>query len=252
MNKRYPRYKYARAPIQEAIFEAKFSIENFDSTMPGQFYDKVRHEFPEKNDVKVVTITLGTGMPGDQQSTPQVPTMQSWNNERTGCLQIGPGIIAANILKYQNWENFTPIINLLLKSYFECARPKNAKRIGMRYINRFVIPEDNVKITDYFRIDFSLPETLADSNAFDLTIMKNSICNHVDIVTKLRFASDSLKPNEKGVAFLLDIDSFVTNNIPLDSEGILQKVHLCHEILEEMFESILQDNVRVLLGGVQK
>lgn len=249
---RYPRYKYQNPPLQEAIFEAKFSYENFDSTLPGQFYEKVRSQFPEKNDLKVITVTLGTAHPSIQQRNPQGPVIQAWNPERTSCLQFGPGIIAANLLKYKGWELFIPSISLILKSYFDCAYPKAAKRIGLRYINRILIPENNVKISDYFQMDISFPDTLLNPHAFDITLIKETVFNQLEITTKVRFASDSLKPGEKGVAFLLDIDSFVTNNIPLEPKGILQITDSCHGCLEEVFESALQDKTRNIFGGVKK
>lgn len=250
----FQRYKYEKAPVQEAIFEAKFSCEDFDTALPGQFYEKVRSEFPEKNDLKAVMVTIGTASPleDNQPSSLQTPLLQAWNAERSSCLQIGPGIIAANSLKYQEWESFTPAIKLLLNSYFEYAKPEISKRIGIRYINRFVIPENNVNLSEYFSIGISLPNTLVDSSAFDITLLKSTQFNNYEITTKLRFASDFLKLGENGVVFLLDIDSFVVKNIPTDPKCILQIADFCHDYLENVFESILHDKTRNLLGAKPK
>lgn len=246
-----PRYQYKKAPLQEAIFEAKFSYENFDSALPGQFYEKVKTSFPDKNDLNVITIVVGTtSSQTDVQPTyPQIPLMQAWNAERSGCLQIGPGIITANEKKYQSWEKFTQSIKLLLNSYFDCIRPVIAKKIGIRCINRFLIPTDNVKLSDYFNIGLALPELLSGSSSFDITLTKESSYDTYDLITKIRFTTDPLKLGEAGVAFILDIDSFIVNNIPTDSKGILSIATLCHHHMKDLFESILNDKTRSLLEG---
>ena len=137
----YQRYHYKNAPLQEAIFEAKFSLESFDSTLPGQFFDKIRKKFPRKNDLNVITFAVGTtSSQVKDQPLIQAPLMQAWNEERTSCLQIRPGIVAANDTKYLCWQKFTQSIDLLLSSYFDCAKPLETKKVGFRCINRFLIP----------------------------------------------------------------------------------------------------------------
>ncbi len=242
----YQRYHYKNAPLQEAIFEAKFSLESFDSTLPGQFFDKIRKKFPRKNDLNVITFAVGTtSSQVKDQPLIQAPLMQAWNEERTSCLQIGPGIVAANDTKYLCWQKFTQSIDLLLSSYFDCAKPLETKKVGFRCINRFLIPSESVAITDYFRLGLALPDSLFGSSGFDITLLKE----FNDIFAKIRFASDSLKPNENGVAFILDIDSFITKNIITDPKDILEKTLACHDLLKEIFESILQEKMRVLLDG---
>lgn len=224
----YPRYRYEKHCIQEAIFEAKFSIEHFDNTVPGLFYEKVRHEFPEKNDLKTITVTLGSS-PSDTPPI-QAPIMQTWNDKRTTCLQLGPGIISANILNYsyQGWENFTYNVDMLLKNYLQSTHPQVTKRVGLRYINRFIFPEKNIVLSDYFNLNINLPDVVRNMNAFDLNIINNYNSKDYEITTKLRFSSDALKPDEQGVALILDIDSFVINNIPVDYQEIMRITNLCH------------------------
>lgn len=251
----YKRYQYDKAPLLEAIFEAKFSIESFDSAQPGQFFEKIRNKYPQKNDLSIITFTVGTAAnvsPSQlkDSSLIQAPVLQAWNEERTSCLQIGPGIIAANEKKYVDWENFTPSVRLLLKSYFECAKPIETKKVGFRCINRFLIPEDNVVLTDYFKMGLALPNTLLGSKGFDITVLKDDSYKNFDLTARVRFASDSLRTDEKGVAVILDIDSFVTKNINTKQNSILETTTACHDYLKQIFESVLQNKTRHLIGGV--
>lgn len=250
----FPRYKYTKAPLLEAIFEAKFSHASFDSAIPGQFYEKIRSDYPEKNDLKLITIAIGT-IPTQSEniySPPQLPSMQAWNKDKSSCLQIGPGIITANDKKYRSWEEFTPAINLLLQSYFECAKPLISKKVGVRCINRFLIPGDNVIISDFFCIGFALPNFLIESSAFDITLVQNFIHENYEINAKIRFATDTPKNEEKGIAFILDIESFVANDIPTEPKLLLEIASVCHLYLKDIFESILQNKMRELLEGVRQ
>lgn len=250
MNNTYQRYKYKKPPLQEAIFEAKFSNEKLDITLPGQFFEKVRNEFPQKNNLDVITFTIGT-KPAQMKDLPpvQAPVMQAWNEERTRCLQIGPGIVTANDKKYLDWENFTKSIELLLNSYFECAQPLKTKKVGFRCINRFLIPENNIIISDYFRIGLALPNSLQASKGFEVNFLKIINYKEYEVNAKIKFASESLKPHENGVAFILDIECFTLNDTTTNKHNILEKAATCHYCLKEIFESLLQDKIRTIMEG---
>lgn len=249
----YQHYRYDKHRIQEVIFEAKFSTENFDSTVPGRFYEKVSAEFPAKNDLKTITVSLGTAPPDTPPIAPQAPIMQTWNDKRTECLQLGPGIIAANILNYsyQGWESFKQTIDLLLNSYLQCTQPQSAKRIGLRYINRFVFPEKTIDLSNYFNLKFTLPQIVSNVSAFELNLINNYNHEGYDITTRIKFSSDALRLEEHGVAFILDIDSFVIDKIPVEHDGILHISELCHEYLKAVFEGTLMEKTRILLGGIK-
>src|SRR5690242_1367285 len=111
----FKEYHYATPSVQEAIFEVRFSPENWDSAIPGQIYERVKGDYPEKRDLKVLTILLGaTGSEVSPQiPPPQAPSMQLWNREKTQLLQVGPAIITANSVKYSKWEDFLPAISLI-------------------------------------------------------------------------------------------------------------------------------------------
>jgi uncharacterized protein (TIGR04255 family) len=138
-----------------------------------------------------------------------------------------------------------------LNSYLQSTHPQSTKRVGLRYINRFIFPEKNIVLSDYFNLNINLPTVVSNINAFDLNVINNYNYEGYEITAKLRFSSDALKPDEQGVAFILDIDSFVINKIPVEYQDIMKITHLCHEYLKAVFEGTLQDKTRMLLGGVK-
>ncbi len=246
----YKRYHYDKAPLQEAIFEAKFFDENYDVTLPGRFFDRVSSKFPEKKEIQNNAIIISSQrITVNKPPNLQTPVIQAWNENHNRCLQVGPGIIAANDTAYLNWEVFSENIQLLLDKYFDCISPSSTQRVGYRCINRFLIPNENIVLSDYFRLNFSLPNELLNPKGLGLNISKEITFNKTNISVIVRFLSDSLRDNETGVALLLDIDSFVTENIDVDRHAILKTATHCHDLEKIIFESLLKDKLRELLGG---
>jgi uncharacterized protein (TIGR04255 family) len=122
-----------------------------------------------------------------------------------------------------------------------------ANKIGFRCINRIVIPQANVIIPEYFRINLALPTTLQGSTGFNIELFQQGSINDTNINAKVRFSSDVLQGDESGFAFILDIDAFTSNALGNDPEVLLTKAWDCHEFLKRIFEDLLQDTTRSLL-----
>lgn len=251
-SKNYTRYHYERAPLQEVIFETKFFDESYDITLPGSFFESVSCEFPLKKTIQPNAFIF-SNQPITEEKPPQIqaPVIQTWNNKREKCLQVGPGIIAANDRAYKNWEDFSKTIKTLLDKYFDCASPSSLQRVGYRCINRILIPGKEIALADYFRIGFALPNELLDPNGLSFSISKELAFNDIKISVIVRFSTDSLKDCETGTALLLDIDTFVTEiiDVDIDKQAILEAATQCHDVEKIVFESLLKDKLRELLGG---
>lgn len=249
-NEHYTRYQYENAPLKEVIFEAKFFDESYDLTLPGSFFQKVSAQFPNKKIIQHHTFIL-SNQPSPQEKPPpfQAPEIQAWNEQKNKCLQVGPGIIAANDKAYRNWENFSKNIKFLLDSYLECGSPTFLQRIGYRCINRILIPDSNVSVSDYFKLSFGLPNELLSPTELCFSFSKEFTYKEVNIGIIIRFATDPLVDNESGVAFILDIDSFITEDIDIKRDKILLATSICHDVEKIVFESLLKDKLRKLLGG---
>ncbi len=248
-NENYQRYKYERAPLQEAIFEVRFINDSFDSAIPGQIYEKVRKEFPQKKDIKQFFFAVGLQEHQFKRSSDiRAPCMQAWNTQQSQCVQVGPGIIAANDLSYNGWETFLPAIRRIVDSYVEVVSPQEVERVGMRFINRILIPEDKVSISNFFQIGISVPPIINNSHSFDITL-NSRINGKFDVLTKVRFTSDSLKKGESGVAFVLDLDASVSSLISADSTEIIEVARSAHNRIGAIFEGLLLPPTREILGG---
>lgn len=246
----YKRFKYRRPPIVEAIFEVKFTDDNFDSAVPGQIYEKICNKFPKKKDLKKIILSIGG--PARHSQTPpdfRTPHMQAWNQLDNQCLQVGPGIIAANDCSYESWELFLPAIQMIVNSYIEVVSPQEAQSVGLRFINRILIPEDTVLISNFFKVGIVTPPIMSNAHSFDVTLSLKKDIKEFKTLTKVRFASDALKNGESGVAFILDLDVQISNIISADITKITEAALAAHNHIGAIFEDLILPSTRKILGG---
>lgn len=253
MNSPNFRRKYKKPSIQEAIFEAKFNYDtDFSVTTPGEIFEKVKNNYPKKQDIKHVPIYLDN--PDNIQQPPfliQVPLIQARKEDDSELLQVGPGIAVANRLKYSSWEDFIPAIRTILEVYLVSAKPKMVTRIGTRYINSFLIPQENINIIDYFNLGIQIPSTLSQLQGFDLTFVNKikSVADKdgPDFDIRTKFFTDTLKPSEIGNKLILDIDCYIAKEFDPNIEKIISLATQAHHTLEMVFENIITEKTRGLM-----
>jgi len=253
MFKKEGKRTYKNPAIKEAIFEAKFNYEGFDSVAPGQIYDQIKSAYPNKQDIKHELIFLEKDISAQHSPMPviQAPLIRARNEANSELLQFGPGIITANRLKYTTWEDFLPSIKKITRAYLDVAKPQMTNRVGIRYINSFLIPESNTSIADYFKINIDIPDSMSMLNGFNL-LLANTIEENEDLFNvRTKFLTDALAPNEQGNKFILDIDCYMSLNTLVDIEKIISIANKAHDIVGDIFEKIITDETRALMGDEQ-
>ena len=236
--------QYKKPAIQEAIFEAKFPYDELDSALPGQIFEKIKQIFPIKKDISYFTLQIGHNT-NTQEKAPPMPAVQAWKEDKSELVQFGQGIITANCLKYSSWKNFVPTIQAILDAYIELSKPQNATRIGVRYINTFHFPEEKINIADYFNLGIQTPEKFIDLQGFDLTLVHKPTASPFEVKTK--FSTASLRPDETGYKFNLDMDCYTNDTSLIDSKKIISLAENAHEIIGNVFESIITNKTRTLM-----
>src|SRR3990167_6953554 len=95
--------RYKKPAVKEAIFEAKFDHENFDSAVPGQIFEQIKSNYPKKQDIIHERVFLEKESTEASSSLPliiQAPLMRAKKEDGSELLQFGPGIALANRFKY--------------------------------------------------------------------------------------------------------------------------------------------------------
>jgi uncharacterized protein (TIGR04255 family) len=243
--------KYKTPAVREAIFEAKFNYDSFDSAVPGQIFERIKENYPDKEDIKHELVFFERDRTNPPTTTPliQAPLMRARRKDNSELLQFGPGIALANRFKYSTWDEFVPTIETIVKAYIDSAHPQTITRVGMRYVNSFLTPEETI-IPDYFKVDIQLPDNLKNLDGFNLILTNSIEANENQESTfqaRTRFLTDALRPEEKGNRFILDIDCYVSLNRTPDIEHIISLATQAHYILGDIFENLITDKTRALM-----
>ena len=242
---------YQLSPITEAVCEFRFEpSQPWDSTILGLVYDRLKSEFPKKKQQLGFQVELRASSDPIQQMATPSPRMQFLSEDERSLVQLATDLISVNKLKpYQNWESFKETIVKSLKAYTAISQPKGIRRIGLRYINRIDIPEDQVKIEDYISAVPSLPEPIP--QVYETWVLRVEIPfrEHGGILV---VQSGSVREAGKdGITFLLDLDFIVqrAETIALNSAG--EMIEIAHNEVEKAFEACITDKTRALFKEIK-
>ena len=159
--------QYVRPPIEEALCEFTFAplSPQFDFSLPGrlQLRNSMREYSGAPRTQNIQTIVTGANQPHFAVQNAlfriQLPTVDG-----TRMVAVGANVLAVTVLRpYDGWPNFRPRIEAALAAYREVTPVSPAVRIGVRYVNRMVVPHPDVKPASFLK---GLPEEtqIADSS----------------------------------------------------------------------------------------
>jgi uncharacterized protein (TIGR04255 family) len=144
--------------------------------------------------------------------------------------------------KNPHWSNFKPRIARALSAYRKIAAPKDVIRIGLRYINRIVVPTAHADPSEYFNYNLSNDDVLhAKISAF---MKRFEYLNKVD--EKLIITHATIEPSDaQKTEFILDIDT-IWDRAPLHFDQVTEATEKLHTSEGRAFEAIITDNARSL------
>jgi uncharacterized protein (TIGR04255 family) len=191
-----PERRYESPPVVEALCELYFTASQWDPTLQGLFYERVREEYPQKSQLDQVGIELRVA-PG-QAATRSIsgePRMRYTKQDSSRMLQVGRDLLVVNQLTpYSHYEEWREVVHNNLTLYRELAGPKGIAALGLRYINRITIPGDSVKMEEFFRVYAEIPEELGGAHGmFQLQVTIRPPCPGHQLMLTGRLKS-SLSP----------------------------------------------------------
>ncbi len=158
---------YQKPLVVEALCEIYFRDSTWDHTIPGIYYEKVKKEFPKKQQREVqqaqITPERGTASANAQM---QPSWIQFVSEQGDRMRRIAENLLLVNQLRpYHHFAEWELVVCNALKLYQEIAIPQKIERCGVRYINRVEIPGTQVTMEDYFKIYPQLPESPGNTHA---------------------------------------------------------------------------------------
>ncbi len=176
----------------------------------------------------------------------QLPT-----SDGTRMVGVGPDVLSIHMLRpYQRpetpdgggWEEFRPRIEEALQAYWQVTKPVGVTRVGIRYINKIVIPQEQIKVEDY--LNSALPE--ASGLPDQLSEFMSRVDYRYDNDFHIIFSQATIEAPEKHVAFLLDFDTIWENSQPVGADKALAIATDLRDRERVAFEAVITDKTRGL------
>lgn len=243
------RRNYRKPPIVEAVCEFRFrSTREWDWTIPGLIYDRIKSEFPEKRQQKSFEVSIAPVEGKITEVGGGLSKMQFLRSDGSAMVQLGPDLLAINVYPpYPQWENFEALINNHLALYAGIAEPAGVKRIGLRYINKITFQEPTIEMTDYFELYPRLPRAVPQEHGtFTMRIMQAYEGGRDTLNLRMR----DVKSNTGTTSILLDLDYFLAQP-EFDLKEGMAWIPVAHQNLEGMFEACITDKTREMFEEIR-
>ncbi len=239
--------QYKNPPITEVVCEFRFELEGvFDQKMVDLFFNEIKEKFPKKKKGQIHQMKFEIN-PKEQSFNKTFEEFdQFFSDDEKTLIQLDKGRLSIHKLKpYNSWQKFYPLINLVFNSYIKNIKIKSIQRIGLRYINNFIIPLFSFDIEQYFNLRPAMGKNLPQ----DL----------VSFMVGTIFAFESGRDNIKvqlldrmaaqgKTTFVLDMDYFLVNPGSIQTNEITQWITSAHKNIEDVFEAVLKDKTKELFN----
>ena len=254
------RRRYKTPPIEEAICEFRFlpGGREWDLTIPGKLQTALGDQYTGKpRTQKVVEIGLETqeGKPPNLKYGEGLARVQLLTTNGKRMVGVGADVMSVHILRpYQNaptpqesgWQEFQPRISAALDAYWQVAEPVGVSRVGIRYVNRIVIPQDTINIDDYLKCALPLVTGLPERLTNFVSRVAYAYADGVQLI----LSQGSIKGTPGSMSFLLDLDVIWEGTGSTASRAkALDVVDDLRKREREAFEAVITDKTRDLFDA---
>ncbi len=242
--------RYKKCPITEALCEFQFiSKEQWDFTIPGLIYEKVKKKFPIKQQQTGIEMQLRPTEKGfEHKVEPAPPRTQFFRKNRKALIQVAPDLFVVNHLKpYTSWARFKPLILDNFKIFKTVARPQGFKKIGLRYINKIDIKGRSIKLEDFFTFYPSTPPGFPREYSGFISRVEIPYFGDRD---RLLITIASIQPEKPNItSIILDIDYIMHKPEAISTNSLDGWIEKAHSTIKNTFESCITDKCRDLFDG---
>ena len=248
------RCSYKNPPIEEALCELRFTPgQDWDFTIPGKLHTELGDEYdgkPQEQKALEVELKARGDEPADLRYSEGIARVHLVTKDGKRIVGIGPDALSVHMLRpYQDipeqggWSEFRQRIEKALDAYWKVAQPKGVNRVGIRFINKIIIPQNKGTIADYLKCALPVVNGLPDR--------LNGSASRVDYSyedgIRLVLSYWSINESSNQVLFL-DLDLIWENTEPIVRDEAMLKVDDLHTRERDAFETVITDEARRLFN----
>lgn len=243
--------KYKNPPVVEAVCEFRLTQDTaWDMTVPGLIYERLRDEFPEREQRVVSEMELTQGAEGIQQHIRTSERVVLSTKDKRMLIQLGARLLVINVLKpYPSWQEYKPRVQKAWNSLLATVEVRGVERVGLRYINLIKASSSDAKLSDFFQfypfVGDKLPQRMA-------SFIMGAEFPYEDDRDRCRVQLAPLPASAGETTFLLDIDYFLNRSRGVEVENALEWVEKAHERIEDIFEGCITNRLRAVFEEAQE
>ena len=230
-----PRCIYRNNQLGEVICQLRFpEILTIETTIPAQFQDMIRHEYPIYSVKMELPAPKITGTPGKLQFEKQQPIHNYQFSSADGLWRINltSRFISLACSRYTCWEDFAEKLDKPLAAFIQTYRPAYFERVGLRYLNfisRFDTGLHDVPFRELIQSaylgllnDEQIPEAAITRSSVDTEIAIRAGCR-----VKIHAGPGLVKRiGRQELQFIFDQDLYMPGKVEVKlSAGALQTLH---------------------------
>jgi len=252
---------YKNPPIQEAICEFTFEPlpgePEWDLTLPGRLQlNADLKEYAGKSRQQILREIVA----GDRNE-PEVGVRQRLfrihlpTKDGKALLSLGHNVLGVVSLKpYEGWNDFQPRILRALAAFVQESGLTQVKRLGIRYINRIIVPELEASKGSEYIVGMQTMVKASCDDGEHVKAKLTALNTRHEFITvdsvKVFVTQGTMNPEKVGTSeYLLDIDCVHDHKQIAGVDKIDPVLERLHAIEGAIFESFITDKTRMLFNA---
>lgn len=228
---------YRENQLAEVICQLRFpEILTIGTTVPDQFQEAIRSEFPQFSQRQEMPAPKLAGAPGNLSLQRQVPTVNYQFSSADGSWRVNltTKFISLSCSRYTCWEDFAKRLDKPLAAFIQIYKPAYFERVGLRYVNfisRYALGLEGVPFSQLFAPCYLGP--LGEEDVHESACTRCNVDTEMSLRggcrVKLHAGPGLVKRNGKAdqeIKFIFDQDLYMPGQVPVNlSAGALQTLH---------------------------
>ena len=228
---------YRNNQLAEVICQLRFpEILTIETTIPAQFQEAIREEFPRYSVRKEAPAPKLTGTPGNfrMENQAQKNNYQFVSADGVWRINLTSTFISLACSRYTCWEDFAAKLDKPLAAFIQTYRPAFFERLGLRYLNfisRKALELDGTPFRELLQpqylgllADEQVQENATTRNSMDAELAIRGGCRAKIHAGPGMVTKNGQSDNE--IKFVFDLDLYMPGNVAVNlSAGALQTLH---------------------------
>ncbi len=228
---------YRKNQLGNVICQLRFpEILTISTTVPAQFQEAIRDQFPRYEKRQELTPPALSGVPGNLTVQKPEPTINYQFTSADGIWRVNltSKFISLSCSRYTRWEDFAAHLDKPLAAFIQLYKPAYFERVGLRYVN--FISRSALDLAGTSFRELIAPcylGVLQEEDVLEAACTRSTVDTEMSIRggcrVKLHAGPGMVKkpgPQDTEIKFIFDQDLYMPGQVPVNvSAGALQTLH---------------------------